>query len=157
MDGKLLPWFLECQLASAFRCQFCGRSGQAIGLRKPLIHRSDAEIRVYYPARCLNCNKVSGFGLRMSILLFGFLLAWCKLYAGGRRRNDSTEKCVTPCKAETFAQICDEFSRILAQHGGSVAGPPSDTDRIQFGLTPEEWNEFSQRLGYGEEGKKNDK
>ncbi len=94
--------------------------------------------------------------LSMPLLLFGFTLAWSRLFASGRRPGECTEKCVKPCKADTFATICREFSDLLSQHGGAVAGLLSDTDRIQFGFTQQEWSEFAKRLGCDEGETKNE-
>ena len=150
--GFLFPWFLESELAAGFRCGYCGRTGQAIFLRAPRLERSGCEIRICYPAKCSACGTVSVLGLRMSVLLCGWALLWSEMYAK-RRRRDTSEKCVKPARADTFARICAEFSELLAQHGASTAGLPTDIDGIQLGLNQQDWADFLKRLGLGEEQK----
>lgn len=147
MNGHLLPWFLECELASGFKCSSCGRSGQALYVRSPAWKKSGLNIELSYPLRCGACGKASSLRLNLPLLLLGYILVWSEFYAN-RRRNGG-ELCIKPCKADTFATLCSEFSRTLAQYGGSVAGLPSDSDRIQFGFSQQEWTDFEKRLGCG--------
>ena len=153
MRGHLFPMFIESELAAGFKCGFCSNSGQALYLSPPRWKRSGTDIQIFYPTRCGACGRVSNLTISMPILLFGFTLAWSRMFASGRQPGKGVEKCIIPSKPKSFVSICREFSDLLSQHGGSVASLLSNTDRIQFGFTPQEWSEFAKRLGFEGEDK----
>lgn len=143
MDGLVLPAHIEQAFAVGYHCRRCCRLNPVVTMFYPLIRREGDHIVLTYPLRC-TCRAAGGCTVRLSILAFGYALAWVEI-AKGRRRS-KRESQVTPGKSATLDKICREYSELIRRcHAGSDG--PNSQDRLSLGMNEQEWSQFLKRMG----------
>lgn len=149
-----------------WECRHCGRSGQRVRLHFPDVERIKDNVRLVYSAEC-QCGKRTPFKVEMPILLLG--LAFVRQFLGEARSHRHKGFIdVTPMKANVTECLLRDFTRLITDFAGQALGfPPDDSaspddtaarwegltdmERIKFGMSVREWQEFRRRLGLDED------
>jgi hypothetical protein len=173
MPGQLFPDYVECAFLTGYRCQGCGRTGEALEVSFPTLAwlRDEQTVLISYPVRC-RCGKNGLANSKIPFLLFCFVCGWLEYQGAARHQPPKSPQKIRPSGSTFLLNIFYEFERVMSSYGVKWAAEPAiqpwnpgerardthdstgqatEQDRALFGASPKVWREFLRRLGLSDE------